>query len=366
MGYDGQSRLTAATAGTHTASFLYDANNRQVSRTVDGVTTYFVWDGWSLLAEYHLRGGIPVQVARYVHGPRFDEILLQQKTTQPSPSYLHEDALGSTYLLTDGTGSAVERYSYTAFGEVTAYDNAGGTVANPSTRFLYTGREWISEVGLNDHRNRFYLPSLGRWLSADPIGERGGLNLYGYIGNDPINGWDPLGLIDMNLLPSVSPEWRFVNSWNEDPGTYDVMGHGDSENMTDSNGDVISAASLANLIKNGKNYKGQDVKLWACNTGGNPEKEGGIPFAQQLANELGKNVTAPTKFLHTRLVPDYKNGGYSHMTLYFQIPNPNVHGGRGFRELHMFNNGKEFNDQFKTFTPQKNGKSSSNAEKCGE
>ena len=43
---------------------------------------------------------------------------------------------------------------------------------------------------------RAYDPQLGRWLSADPIGEVGGINLYGYVGNDPFNYWDPLGLVE--------------------------------------------------------------------------------------------------------------------------------------------------------------------------
>jgi RHS repeat-associated protein len=198
--YDGKSRLTQATVGSpgeaafHVASFVYDAQNRQVRRTVDGVTTYFVWDNWSLLAEYQVRNGALVQIARYVHGPRQDEIILQQKTTEPTPAYLHEDALGSTYLLTNAAGAVVERYRYTAFGEVSAFDNRGTTVAQPATRFLYSGREWIPEIGLNDHRNRFYIPIMGRWLSRDPIAEEGGINLYAYVSNMPINFTDPLGL----------------------------------------------------------------------------------------------------------------------------------------------------------------------------
>ncbi len=198
--YDGQSRLTSASVGLlglsgyHQASFVYDARNRQVSRTVDGQTTFFIWDNWSLLAEYQVSAGTPVQVARYVHGPRLDELIVQQKTVQPTPTYFHEDALGSTYLLTDASGAAVERYSYTAYGEVSAFNTAGAPVVEPATRFLYTGRDWISELRLNDHRNRFYLPSLGRWPSRDPIAERGGLNLYAYVENMVIHYVDSFGL----------------------------------------------------------------------------------------------------------------------------------------------------------------------------
>lgn len=204
--YDGQSRMKSTTvgipglAGYHAASFVYDARNRQVSRTVDGITTYFIWDGWSLLAEYRIIGGTPAQTARYVHGPRLDEILVQARGVAPTPVYLHEDALGSTYLLTNASGAMVERYAYTAFGEVTAFNASGASVATPTTRFLYTGREWIAELGLNDHRNRFYLPSIGRWLSKDPIGPLGpdGPNLYKYVRNSPTNYVDPDGRFAIN------------------------------------------------------------------------------------------------------------------------------------------------------------------------
>jgi RHS repeat-associated protein len=202
LGYDGQSRLTAAQTVeegggvTHAANFVYDARNRQVSRTVDGVTTWFVWDGWSLLAEYRMSGGTPVLAARYIHGPRLDEILLQEKPGQTLPiAYLHEDALGSTYLLTNASGVVVERYSYTAFGEVSVFNNTGAPVSTPKTRFLYTGREWISEIGLNDHRNRFYIPSVGRWPNRDPIGINGGSNVYAYVKNSGTYWIDSLGLV---------------------------------------------------------------------------------------------------------------------------------------------------------------------------
>jgi len=127
-------------SGYHQARFVYDACNRQVSRTVDGQTTFFIWDNWSLLAEYQVSAGTPVRVARYVLGPRLDELIVQQKTVQPTPTYFHEDALGSTYLLTVASGAAVERYSYTAYGEVSAFSDSGAPVVKPATRFLYTGR----------------------------------------------------------------------------------------------------------------------------------------------------------------------------------------------------------------------------------
>jgi RHS repeat-associated protein len=60
---------------------------------------------------------------------------------------------------------------------------------------LFTGREWLSQVGLYDYRNRVYSASIGRFLQTDPIRfSAGDVNLYRYVGNNPVNLADPLGL----------------------------------------------------------------------------------------------------------------------------------------------------------------------------
>jgi RHS repeat-associated protein len=60
----------------------------------------------------------------------------------------------------------------------------------------YTGHHEHAKSGLVLTWHRAYDPETGRWLSRDPIAEEGGINLYGYVGNNPINLWDPLGLCD--------------------------------------------------------------------------------------------------------------------------------------------------------------------------
>ena len=87
----------------------------------------------------------------------------------------------------------------------TGYD-AFGNATNPAfpTRYQFTGREFDSFSGLQFSRARFYDPRLGRFISEDPIGFAGGdINLYGYVGNRPLNRKDPLG-----LFPSLS-FWPF-------------------------------------------------------------------------------------------------------------------------------------------------------------
>jgi RHS repeat-associated protein len=87
--------------------------------------------------------------------------------------------------LSDGTTGAVgDKYTYSAYGESPSL--AGNA-------FRYTGRRVDAETGLYYYRARYYSPRLGRFLQPDPIGYQGGLNLYAYVGGDPLNLTDPTG-----------------------------------------------------------------------------------------------------------------------------------------------------------------------------
>jgi RHS repeat-associated protein len=131
----------------------------------------------------------------YVHGPEIDEILWKQNTT--GEVYFHHDSLGSTIALTDETGAVVESYQYDAFGSFSIYgaSNSALSASPRENRFLFTGREWIGEIGIYDYRNRIYSPELGRFLQTDPIRfGAGDVNLYRYVGNSPIDWVDEQGL----------------------------------------------------------------------------------------------------------------------------------------------------------------------------
>ena len=176
-----------------------------VQRTSGNGTLNLSYSGWNLIEERNASGELE-QV--YVHGAGVDDLLL--KITATGPAYYHHDGLGSTIALTGENGELLESYRYDAFGAVTIL-SPSTLDSLPSTafanRFLFTGREWLSEIGLYDYRNRVYSAELGRFLQTDPIRfAAGDVNLYRYVANNPINLWDPLG-----LCPPEGPPGAYVD-----------------------------------------------------------------------------------------------------------------------------------------------------------
>ncbi|MEK6712967.1 MAG: RHS repeat-associated core domain-containing protein, partial [Nitrospirota bacterium] len=115
-------------------------------------------------------------------------------TTDSGTYYYHADGLGTITALTDSDQNVVQKYDYDAFGNLHDEKNA---VKQPYT---YSGREWDKEIKLYYYRARYYDAKVGRFLSKDPfpgvLTESQTLNGYPYVGNNPINHTDPLGLFD--------------------------------------------------------------------------------------------------------------------------------------------------------------------------
>jgi RHS repeat-associated protein len=202
--------------------FGYDPLGRCVKRWVgssgdvySNPATYFHYDGWNLLQEGNNAWG-PSRV--YVHGNRVDEIVWSYNTFTGEQAFHQYDARGHCTLLTDRSGNALEQYEYDAFGQPYFFDASGNSIGAVDAqglwagyslfgnRFLFTGREWLSDLKVYDYRNRIYQPELGRFLQPDPKHfTAGDYNLYRYCHNDPVNRNDPMGL-DAPVVIVKDPE----------------------------------------------------------------------------------------------------------------------------------------------------------------
>ena len=200
--WDANQRLIESTTNGKTTTYHYDPLGRRLRKQTGDTTTHFCWDGDALLGDASVvdikdTGPTLRRVREWVYYPETFEplALVQSYGTAPTEAaippelYLyHNDPNGCPTRLLDTTGKVVWAAQYSAWGGVERV--LVNRVDNP---IRLQGQYEDGETGLYYNRHRYYESHTGQYIHGDPIGLRGGLNIYGF-GPNSLNWADPLGL----------------------------------------------------------------------------------------------------------------------------------------------------------------------------
>ena len=172
-------------AGGIIARYYYDPFGRRLWKDAGGKRTYFHYSNDGLVGEYDEHGAV-VKTYGYMPGSPWTTAPLFMKVDSRY-YYYHNDHLGTPQKITAQNGEVVWSAEYLSFGR--ANIDKAGVINN----LRFAGQYYDQETGLHYNFHRYYDPTLGRYLRADPIGLAGGINLYTYALNNPVNFLDPNG-----------------------------------------------------------------------------------------------------------------------------------------------------------------------------
>ncbi|MGP8239316.1 MAG: RHS repeat-associated core domain-containing protein, partial [Limisphaerales bacterium] len=214
--WDGENRLLGMTSLSNAPGgskmqlgFSYDYQGRRIAQVVSTnngsayvgeSTNYYVYDGWNCVAicnpslalldsflwgsdlsgSAQGAGGVGGLIAMTVYGG----------TNAGTYFYSYDGNGNATALVNATNGATVAHYEYGPFGRLIG---KWGRLAD-ANRYRFSSKEYQPVSGLYNYGFRFYEPNFSRWLNRDPIQELGGINLYGFEGNDPVDLVDLLGL----------------------------------------------------------------------------------------------------------------------------------------------------------------------------
>ena len=307
--YDALDRLQEVqdAQGQAVARYFYDALNRRIAKEVNGHRTDYVYDGWEPVEIYE-DGKL---VTQFVRGDDLDEPF--GALANGAPQYYHRDRLGSVVAVSDTEGRITEQLAYDPFGSPSPSGRGQGEGEVQLFR-RYTGQVFDPETGLYYMRNRYYSPRLGQFLTRDPLGyknefivpsslvlpfnlsfhqflgaaSRASLsnqvdsimmdtnlyasllspqndadietNLHVYVGNNPTNRVDPLGLYymrlnrDKNLMYLFTSNGSFVGEW-------EARTRGSSRNRLESGGDTPNGIYKVNSVLGGETYRHPTITM---------------------------------------------------------------------------------------------------------
>ena len=321
--YDAENRLitmtttTAAIIGGYSnrqLEFKYDYLGRRVQkRSINftantDTTNRYLYDGWNLIAEFSVTSTSTLNLIRsYTWGLDIARsltdaggvgALLQihdySLNKDYFPSYDGNGNIAALFDASSAGGTCVAKYEYSPYGE---FLRCEGDYAKENP-FRFSTKFTDDETGLVYYGHRYYSPSLGRFINRDPIEEQGGLNLYGFCGNNSVNRWDYLGNVTVNdiwepgpsddaVMAQLHPTWVQKGEWDYyDPGSdTETIWHG--WNPSDS-----GEGSLDDLTQGGFKLMASDIAATAAWRAGNEAYINVISATQPVAS-FGSSEMVP-------------------------------------------------------------------------
>ena len=187
--------VSVSTNGVFAEGYAYDPMGRRIATTDSSGTVYHAYDGIHCVADLAPDGTL---LRSYTWGSGVDNLLAVTLYGGGATNTLYAvtDPLGTVHALVDADGSVAVSFSYDSWGNLLSAD--GDETPAAALRFTWQGREYSNATALYSFRARWYDPASGRWLSKDPIGLEGGLNLYEAFGKNPVCFVDPTGLKIIN------------------------------------------------------------------------------------------------------------------------------------------------------------------------
>lgn len=207
--YDAQGRKLVDSSAAGVFRYQYDALGRRIAKTSNGQPVYYSYAGLQPVEERN--------DADSVLGTQVFERAFQPLARRAGSRnyFYHLNDLNSTEAVTDSTGAIAERYRYEDFGKTFLYNAQGAGIASSgiNNRFLFTGQEFDDHNKSHAFHFRNYDPATGTFSQRDPVGYKDQMGLYQYVGNNPGNRIDPLG-----LQPTDDPTVVYVDEqeWDQE------------------------------------------------------------------------------------------------------------------------------------------------------
>lgn len=287
--WNGENRLVETSRGDTRLTFDYDYMGRRIEKKVfEGEAIVkdirFVYNGYKLVEELNALNA-NVSLRHYTWQPNvlgFDFPLCNMEG-QDQNIFYHIDANKNVTELIDSEGKKIVHYEYSPFGHITQQSDIF------DFSFSFSSEYYDKETSLIYYNYRYYSPEQGKWISRDPIGERGGINIFSFVRNNPLNWWDSKGL-------DSCAEAQFIMAFQK----YKMMKKEKARNtfpqvQKEANCILDALLGLLESVKNDPQIRAQE-----------PSLDDDLDFLKKAAEYYKENYSTPDAWNPT----GYTNDGY--------------------------------------------------------